>query len=97
MLTREKGIFDGVQLPNNGSMISHLFYPDDALFIGEWLKRNIRNLARIRQCFHASFRHKLNFHKSKVFGIGATSLERTIWAHILGCEPAYLPFKYLCF
>ena len=40
-----KGIFDGVQLPNNGLMISHLFYADDALFIGELSKRNIRNLA----------------------------------------------------
>ena len=43
----QKGIFQGLQIPNNGPMISHLLYADDALFIGEWTQRNIKNLARI--------------------------------------------------
>lgn len=30
-----KGIFKGIQVPDNGPLISHLFYADDALFIGE--------------------------------------------------------------
>lgn len=44
-ITCIKGIFKGVQLPNNGPVISHLLYADDALFLGEWSKRNIQNLA----------------------------------------------------
>ena len=40
----EKWIFKGVQLPNNGPTISHLFYADDALFVGEWCKSNIKCL-----------------------------------------------------
>lgn len=91
----EKCIFEGVQLPNNGPMISHLFYKDDALFIGEWFKRNIRNLARILRCFLASSGLKVNFDKSKGFRIGATLKETTKWAHILSCEPSSLPFDYL--
>nr|KAJ0205515.1 hypothetical protein LSAT_V11C500267880 [Lactuca sativa] len=90
-----KGIFDGVQLPNNGPMISYLFCADDTLFIGEWSKRNIINLARILRCFHAASGLKVKFHKSKVFGIGASSQETSIWAHLLGCEPSPIPFNYL--
>lgn len=90
----KKGIFDGVQLLDNESTISHLFYADDALFIGELSKRNIRNLAWILRCFHVASSLKVNFHKSKVFGIGVTSHQTSRWAHLLGCEPSSIPFNY---
>lgn len=45
--TASKGIFDGIHIPNSDSSLSHLLYADDALFLGEWSKRNIANLARI--------------------------------------------------
>lgn len=67
-----KGIFKGVQLPNNGPTISHLLYADDTLFIGEWSERNIKNLVRILRCFHISSGLKMNFNNSKVFGVGST-------------------------
>nr|KAJ0221875.1 hypothetical protein LSAT_V11C200066830 [Lactuca sativa] len=51
-------------------------YADDALFLGEWSKGNIKNLARILRCFHVSSGLKVNFYKSRVFGVGAT-LEET--------------------
>lgn len=35
----EKGIFDGVHIPNTNISLSHLFYADDALFIGDWSKK----------------------------------------------------------
>lgn len=91
----EKGIFKGINIPGNGPMISHLFYADDALFIGEWSWSNLKNLTRILRCFHASLGLKVNFFKSKVFGIGATSAETSNWANILGCEAGSLPFTYL--
>ena len=31
---RRMGVFEGVKLPNNGPPLSHLFYADDALFVG---------------------------------------------------------------
>nr|KAJ0191688.1 hypothetical protein LSAT_V11C800406980 [Lactuca sativa] len=46
----DKGIFKGVQIPGNGPILSHLFYADDALFIGEWSRANLKNLARILRC-----------------------------------------------
>nr|GEY81570.1 RNA-directed DNA polymerase, eukaryota [Tanacetum cinerariifolium] len=45
------GIFKGLRL--NGSLsISHLFYADDVVFIGEWSDANLINLIRILNCFH---------------------------------------------
>ncbi|KAL4592366.1 hypothetical protein LXL04_005358 [Taraxacum kok-saghyz] len=90
-----KGIFHGLQLPNNGPMISHLLYADDALFIGEWSQSNIENLAKILRCFHVSSGLKVSFNKSRVFGIGSSMAESTNWARPLGCEPSSLPFTYL--
>nr|KAJ0210922.1 hypothetical protein LSAT_V11C400217930 [Lactuca sativa] len=34
---RDKGIFKGIQIPNNGPILSHLFYADDALFVAKTL------------------------------------------------------------
>lgn len=45
--------------------------------------------------FHASSGLKVNFSKSKVFGIGVSPSVVSAWASPLGCEPASLPFSYL--
>lgn len=34
-LAVEKDIFKGIQVPGDGPIISHLFYSNDALFLGE--------------------------------------------------------------
>ena len=91
----QKGLFKGLTIPNNGPTISHLLYADDALFIGEWTQNNIQNLARILRCFHVTSGLKVNFHKSRVFGIGTSLLETSNWARPLGCDPSSLPFTYL--
>nr|KAJ0184488.1 hypothetical protein LSAT_V11C900478770 [Lactuca sativa] len=93
--TVEKGIFTGIKVPGEGPIISHLFYADDALFVGEWSRSNLKNLSSILKCFHVSSGLKVNFHKSKVFGVGASNIETSQWAHILGCESGSLPFTYL--
>ena len=90
-----KGLFKGVNIPNCDQILSHLFYADDALFMGEWSKENSKNLARILRCFHISSGLKVNFSKSQVFGIGADMAETTEWAGILGCVAGSLPFQYL--
>ena len=92
---RDKGIFKGVKLPNGGPILTHLFYADDALFVGEWLRMNIKNLARILKCFLVSSRLKVNFGKSRVFAIGASESETLNWDGILGYEPSSFPFTYL--
>nr|KAJ0222802.1 hypothetical protein LSAT_V11C200073610 [Lactuca sativa] len=90
-----KGLFKGVLIPGNGPIISHLLYADDALFLGEWSRSNLKNLARILRCFHISSGLKVNYHKSKVFGIGVSATETVHWANLLGCAAGALPFDYL--
>ena len=89
------GLFRDILTPNAGPLLSHLFYADDALFIGEWSKINLLNLARILRCFHLASGLKVNFSKSKVFGIGIPDNEVGDFAKILCCQPATLPFTYL--
>ena len=91
---RDQRIFKGIDITYGGLTISHLFYVDDALFVGEWSQSNLKNLACILQCFHVTSGLKVNCHKSKVFGIGVSELESTNWANILGCVSGTLPFNY---
>ena len=34
----QQSLFHGINIPNGGPHLSHLFYADDALFMGEWRK-----------------------------------------------------------
>jgi len=90
-----KGVFHGISIPNSSITLSHLFYADDALFVGDWSKGNIVNLARILICFYVVFGLKVNFCKSRVIGVGVPLVEVDRWASPLGCEPSTLPFNYL--
>lgn len=90
----DNSIFHGVVMPNRGPTIPHLFYVDDITFVGDWTSSNFTNLARILRYFHASSGLIVNFHKSKVYGIGLSDNEIDSCARILDCEAASLPFKY---
>lgn len=92
---KEKGIFKGIQIPNHGPILTHLLYADDALFVGEWSKSNLKHLAKILKRFNASSGLKVNFNKSKVFVIDASVRETENWTSILGCEAGSLPFNYV--
>ncbi|GJW94067.1 RNA-directed DNA polymerase, eukaryota [Tanacetum coccineum] len=45
------GIFKGLQLQDHMTL-SHLFYADDVVFVGEWSDSNLANLIKILKCFH---------------------------------------------
>ena len=49
---------------------------------------------RILRCFYVASRLKVNFSKSKVFGVGASTSEVSNWVSLLGCEPSSLLFTY---
>ncbi|XP_021996214.1 uncharacterized protein LOC110893411 [Helianthus annuus] len=67
--------FMAVKLPKEGMVLSHLFYANDALFIGEWSEFNFKNLNRILRCFHMASGLKVSLDKSKVFGMGVGNTE----------------------
>ncbi|KAJ9566035.1 hypothetical protein OSB04_002001 [Centaurea solstitialis] len=92
---KEKGVFHGVKLPNNGPILSNLHYADDAIFVGEWSSSNACNLARILRCFHLSSGLKVNFRKSSIVGIGVNDSEISSLAYLLNCKVGSLPLTYL--
>ncbi|XP_021998032.1 uncharacterized protein LOC110895070 [Helianthus annuus] len=91
----EVGVFSGIQLPYDGSRLSHLFFADDVLIIGDWDENNALNIVRILRCFHACSSLKINLGKSNLYGIGVDYAEVGVVANVVGCIPDSLPFKYL--
>lgn len=86
----EKNIFKGIKIPGKDIKISHMFYADDVLFVGEWCISNMNNLAQILQFFHIASGLKVNFNKSKVFGVGVSSSETSSGDKLLRCEASVL-------
>ncbi|GKA30636.1 RNA-directed DNA polymerase, eukaryota [Tanacetum coccineum] len=74
---------------------SHFFFADDALFIGDCSRANIKSLASILECFHRVSGLKINFHKSNLFGVGVPFEEVELFASITGCNTLESPFSYL--
>ncbi|KAJ9555174.1 hypothetical protein OSB04_009788 [Centaurea solstitialis] len=90
-----KNLFNGIRLPNNGPMLSHLLFADDVMFLGKWTDLNAINLKWILNCFHLVSGLKVNFSKSKVFGIGVQDNAIGNVASLLKCAHAKLPFNYM--
>ncbi|GJX99335.1 RNA-directed DNA polymerase, eukaryota [Tanacetum coccineum] len=89
-----EGVFKGIQL--HGSMsISHLFYADDAVFIGEWSDANLVSLVRILNCFYLASGLKINLQKSQVLGVGVSTNVTNHGASLIGCGVMRTPFRYL--
>lgn len=68
----QKMLFKGVNTPNGGPSISHMFYANDGIFVGDCSNSNFVNLSLILRCFHATFGLKVNLRNSNVFGIGVS-------------------------
>ncbi|GKF69376.1 putative RNA-directed DNA polymerase, eukaryota, reverse transcriptase zinc-binding domain protein, partial [Tanacetum coccineum] len=67
--------FRGMEVGNDRIHIFHLQFADDAIIMGDWSQINVKNLSRILTCFHLASGLKINFNKSKLFGIGVTDNE----------------------
>ncbi|GJZ86781.1 hypothetical protein Tco_0658391, partial [Tanacetum coccineum] len=91
---KAKDIFKGVKVGNDNVEISHLQFTDDALILGEWSHENAKNLCRLLRCFHLASGLKVNFSKSKIFGVGATVGDTNLLASILCCQHSSLDFTY---
>nr|GEV93329.1 RNA-directed DNA polymerase, eukaryota [Tanacetum cinerariifolium] len=90
----DKGLFKGVHLQGSIS-ISHLFYADDAMCIGEWSDANLKGIVNIFQCFFLASRLKINIHKSQVLGVGIPRSIMMQVASSIGCGVMHNQFRYL--
>nr|GEY38139.1 reverse transcriptase domain, reverse transcriptase zinc-binding domain protein [Tanacetum cinerariifolium] len=89
---KNKNKFHGIEVGKDKTYISHLQFADDALIMGEWSLTNAKNLSRILTCFHLASGLKVNFNKSKLFGVRVTPLEVNSIALSIGCQPS----QFLC-
>ncbi|GJT02085.1 RNA-directed DNA polymerase, eukaryota, reverse transcriptase zinc-binding domain protein, partial [Tanacetum coccineum] len=88
-------MFKGITL-SSSLMLSHMFYADDVIFVGQWCDDNINTLVQVLECFfHASGLH-INMNKSKLMGILVDDEKVKQAASKLGCLILKPPFSYLC-
>nr|GEV61666.1 putative ribonuclease H protein At1g65750 family [Tanacetum cinerariifolium] len=92
---KSRNLFEGIKVGSLDVDISHLQFADDALVIGKWSIENASNLCRIFPCFNLASRLKVNFFKSKLFGVGVDSTETHNLASVLNVQPSTIPFSYL--
>ncbi|GKB22302.1 RNA-directed DNA polymerase, eukaryota [Tanacetum coccineum] len=92
--TVDAGLFKGIQI-GPSFMISHLFYVDDAVFIGEWSDNNLTRIMQILHCLSLSSGLKINISKSHLLGVGVPRESVNTAARRLGCSVMSAPFKYL--
>nr|GEV31949.1 RNA-directed DNA polymerase, eukaryota [Tanacetum cinerariifolium] len=79
------GLFKGIQLPGS-VFISHIFYADDAMFIGEWSDSNLRCIIHILKCFSLASGLNINIQKSQVLGVGVPHSLVDQAADMIGCS-----------
>lgn len=88
-------VFHGIHIGKDKVHISHLQFADDALIMGEWSHSNVKNQSRILTCFHLASGLKVNFNKSKLYGVGVTNGDLSSLASTIGCLASQLPCVYL--
>ncbi|GJU31065.1 RNA-directed DNA polymerase, eukaryota [Tanacetum coccineum] len=87
-------MFKGITL-SSSLMLSHMFYADDVIFVGQWCDDNINTLVQVLECFfHASGLH-INMNKSKLMGVLVDDEKVKQAASKLGCLILKPPFSYL--
>ncbi|GJZ65074.1 RNA-directed DNA polymerase, eukaryota [Tanacetum coccineum] len=90
----DAGMYQGIKV---GGLVnlSHMFYADDVVFVGEWSESNISSLMHVLDCFHKVSGLKINMSKSKIMGIEVDSGRVSCAAAKLGCLVLKTPFLYL--
>ncbi|GJW17983.1 hypothetical protein Tco_0025419 [Tanacetum coccineum] len=90
----EAGIFKGIKIDSTLNL-SHLFYADDVVFIGEWSPSNLSGITNILHCFSLLSGLSINLKKSNLLGVRVRSEYVKDAAVNLGCLTMKTPFKYL--
>ncbi|GJX23046.1 RNA-directed DNA polymerase, eukaryota, reverse transcriptase zinc-binding domain protein [Tanacetum coccineum] len=90
----DTGMFKGIAL-GPALQLSHMFYVDDAVFVGQWSDANIDTIVNMLDCFHRASGMRINMNKSKLIGISMEEDKVAITASKIGCLILKTPFSYL--
>nr|GEX66510.1 RNA-directed DNA polymerase, eukaryota [Tanacetum cinerariifolium] len=88
------GLFMGIKLSYLVNL-SHMFYADDAVFVGQWSDSNINTLIHVLDCFYLASGLMMNMSKSKIMGVHVEGGMVKHAASKLGCLTLNTPFYYL--
>ncbi|GKA19920.1 RNA-directed DNA polymerase, eukaryota [Tanacetum coccineum] len=91
----DAGMFHGIKLGGGLVNLSHMFYADDVVFVGQWCASNITTLIHVLDCFHKASGLRINMSKSKIMGVHVDSERVNTAAMKLGCLVLKTPFTYL--
>ncbi|XP_071688580.1 uncharacterized protein [Rutidosis leptorrhynchoides] len=89
------GRFFGVEIGKDKIPLSHLQYADDTIFFGKWSFENLENLMKLLKCFELCSGLKVNYNKSKLFGVGVDKEEVRDMSNLFGCNIGTFPMTYL--
>nr|GEZ01726.1 RNA-directed DNA polymerase, eukaryota [Tanacetum cinerariifolium] len=90
----DASMFTGISL-NQSVILSHMFYADDAVFVGQWNDRNINTITHVLRCFFHASGLRINMSKSKIMGVHVNGDIVHHAAGKLGCLILNSPFSYL--
>nr|GEU70899.1 RNA-directed DNA polymerase, eukaryota, reverse transcriptase zinc-binding domain protein [Tanacetum cinerariifolium] len=88
------GMFKGINLSPLVNL-SHMFYADDAVFVGQWCDGNINTLVHVLECFFQASGLRINMCKSKIMGVNVGDEKVKSAASKLRCLILNTPFSYL--
>nr|GEZ58993.1 RNA-directed DNA polymerase, eukaryota [Tanacetum cinerariifolium] len=88
------GMFKGVEL-GRSMQLSHMFYADDVIFVGQWNDSNIDTLVHVLDSFYRASGLRINMCKSKLMGISVGEEIVNQVASKIGCLALKVPFPYL--
>nr|GEW13194.1 RNA-directed DNA polymerase, eukaryota [Tanacetum cinerariifolium] len=91
----DAGRFHGIKMGGGSVNFSHMFYADDAVFIGQWCESNITTLVHILECFHKGSGLRINMCKRKIMGVHVDGDMVKNAAKKLGCLVLKTPLSYL--
>nr|GEV00338.1 RNA-directed DNA polymerase, eukaryota, reverse transcriptase zinc-binding domain protein [Tanacetum cinerariifolium] len=90
----EAGMFKGVTFISS-LQISHMFYADDAVIVGQCNDVNIDTIIHVLECFFYASGMRINKSKSKLMGITVKDDKVELAASMIGCLMLKPPFSYL--
>nr|GEV77471.1 RNA-directed DNA polymerase, eukaryota, reverse transcriptase zinc-binding domain protein [Tanacetum cinerariifolium] len=90
----DAGMFKGIVL-NSSMVLSHMFFANDAVFVGQWSNSNLDTIIFALKCFERAFGLCMNMPKSKIMGISVNGDKVDQVAHRIDCGILEVPFTYL--
>lgn len=88
---------EGCDITNrdNGFHLSHVFYPEDVIFMGEWSRDNIINLIGILHYFYIVSGLQINLQKSNLFGVCVSQSVVDQFTYLTRCKVTRLSFLFI--